>query len=106
MQSAALTHYRAFGLASLLGISEQERNDYSPCGVAAIHNLLCSRLKTLKALRDKKHWAYCPAKHLALQDAFKLERIAYDRLHPITLLRAEAANSRNAQQAAFIPAGA
>lgn len=106
MQSATLSHYRAFGLASLLGISEQERNDYSPAGIAAIHNLLCSRLKTIKALRDKKHWTYCPTNHLALLDAFRLERIAYERLHPITLLRAEAANSPDAQQAAYIPMSA
>ena len=102
MQLTTLTHYRAFGLPQLLKISEEDCNDYSPCGIASIYNLLRARLKSIKALGEKRHWAYCPATHLALLDAFKLERIAYQRMHPITALRAEAANSPNAQQAAAI----
>lgn len=100
MQSTTLTNYRAANLDLLLGITRDEARDYSSQGIAAIHNLLRARLKAMARLGERRHWAYCPIIHQNLYEAFKRERIAYERMHPITLLRAEAANSSDAQQLA------
>ncbi len=94
MHTQPLTAYRAANLCSLIGISASERDDYSPRGKALILNLLRANLKSERARGKRKHWSYNLNRHLALIDALKLERIAFQQLHPLAALRAEAENSR------------
>lgn len=94
MHTQPLTAYRSVHLHALISISPDEAVDYSPRGKALILNRLRSRLKSERTRGKSGHWAYDLNRHLALSEAFKLERLAFNQLHPITALRAEAENSR------------
>lgn len=95
MHTQPLTAYRSVHLCALLGITQAELEDYSPRGKALVLNRLREGLKSERARGKRRHWTYDLNRHLALLEAFKLERVAFNQLHPITALRAEAQNSRN-----------